>query len=119
VILECCACRKRIDLSRAHRPGVDSDDWCSARVGAHGRDFCSMACADAWERDTANDGAVADSYRRGNCSAYAACVAGKMMLDLHPGTRPPFTSCDADCPLRPTATPPVAVPDPAAGGSRR
>ncbi len=97
--MECCRCGKRIDLTRAHRPG-DGDDWCSARVGAHGRDFCSMGCADAWERDPANAAAVEESHRAARCSAYLECCAGAMMLDVHPSTRPRFASCDATCPLR-------------------
>ena len=69
-------------------------------VNAHGQDFCSMPCADAWERDPANAAAVAESYRKGNCSAYAECVAKHMMLDVEPGHLPRFASCDAECPLR-------------------
>ena len=40
----CKECHKPIDMKRVG----------GARVGAHGRTFCSMACVDAWERSPDN-----------------------------------------------------------------
>jgi len=98
--MSCAQCGKRIDLSRTHGPG-DGDDWCSTRVSMHGNDFCSGACADAWEVDPANADAVADSHRRARCSAYVECVMAALMRDVM-RVSPRFASCDADCPLRET-----------------
>jgi len=93
----CVRCGKL--MSRCHLD-TDGDDWCSSQVGAHGRSFCSMACADAWEKDPANADAMAESYRKGNCSAYVDCVCAAMMLDVQTRARPRFASCEAECPLR-------------------
>jgi hypothetical protein len=86
----CARCAKTIDLEI---PG-------SCRVGAHGRPFCSMVCADAWEKDPANTDVVAESYRRANCSAYLSCVHDAIMLNVSLDAHPRFASCDAECPLR-------------------
>lgn len=66
----CETCGKSIILGRAHTER-DDDSWCSCRVGAHGRDFCSMKCADAWEKDPKNAEAIAESMAHKDC---VACV---------------------------------------------
>jgi hypothetical protein len=56
--MRCERCKKVIDLSRAAPPG---STWSSSCVGARGHSFCSMKCADEWEKDPANAQAVAES----------------------------------------------------------
>jgi hypothetical protein len=67
------------------------------KVYAHGHVFCSMKCADVWEADPANTEAVTSSYRDANCSAYLDCVIATL---CNRSEKPPFISCDANCPLR-------------------
>jgi len=84
---------------------IDSGcEHCRAPIGAckvyaHARVFCSMACADAWETDPANVGAVAASHRAANCSGYLECVRRDLMRDVYPA-RAVFAACEAHCPLR-------------------
>lgn len=56
----CEQCKTGIDLHRASGRYVAT----SIRVGAHGRVFCSMLCADEWEKNPANAQAVRESHAR-------------------------------------------------------
>ena len=48
----CKECHKPIDMSKVG----------SVRVSAHGRDFCSGKCLDAWEENPNNTDAIAASH---------------------------------------------------------
>lgn len=48
----CAQCAKPVDM---RAPGA-------SRIGAHGRDFCSMACTDAWEAVPENAEALRASH---------------------------------------------------------
>jgi hypothetical protein len=50
----CKECHKPIDMSKVG----------SVRVSAHGRDFCSGKCADAWEQSPDNVDAVRRSHEQ-------------------------------------------------------
>jgi hypothetical protein len=51
----CRECRKPIDMREVN----------AVLVGAHGRDFCSMVCADAWEANPDNEDAARRSREQG------------------------------------------------------
>ena len=59
-LFACKECHKAVDMKKVG----------SARVGAHGRDFCSMVCSEAWEKNPENAAAVRKSHERAKALGY-------------------------------------------------
>jgi hypothetical protein len=77
----CRECHKPIDLRAV---GM-------VRVAAHGRDFCSMKCADVWESNPENAEAVRESYA-------ADCPTVAELLGFEAPERFPVTDDALDAP---------------------